>query len=174
MLGATRIFKSRRRRKNREQQQVKETQNKPKVQKQDIPAINIKHRELERELERNIAMVKLRRKEDYERKLHKMAYDFKAMGASFSINEIKTKRKSDKIEKKLKPITPKKIKIPFINEKIEKVQNFSDIILGKKSICEQRDAKRRDIMKKTGGKGLSIKIATPNQILKNIICKRSK
>ena len=172
MLGATRIFKSRRRHKNREQQQVKETQNKPKVQKQDIPAINIKHRELERELERNIAMIKLRRKEEYERKLHKMAYDFKAMGANFSINEIKTK--SQKIEKKLKPIPPKKLKIPFINEKIQKVQNFSDIIVGKKSICDMRDQKRRDIMKKTGGKGLSIKIATPNQVLKNVICKRSK
>ena len=85
-----------------------------------------------------------------------------------------TKRKSEKIEKKLKPITPKKLKIPFINEKIKKVQDFSDIILGKKSICDMRDQKRRELMKKTGGKGLSIKIATPNQVLKNIICKRGK
>lgn len=59
-------------------------------------------------------------------------------------------------------------------EKIQKVQEISDIIQGKKSICDQRDAKRRDIMKKTGGKGLSIKITTPNAVLKHIICERKR
>lgn len=84
--------------------------------------------------------------------------------------ETKNDKKRVKLTKRETPKKPNPLYQKFIENIRDKMHQFK-VITGQKSICDYRDDKRREIMKKTGGKGLSIKLTT-GSILRSIICKR--
>lgn len=84
--------------------------------------------------------------------------------------EQKNDKKRVKFTKRETPKKPNPLYQKFIENIRDKMHQFK-VITGQKSICDYRDEKRREIMKKTGGKGLSIKLTTGG-ILRSIICKR--
>ena len=89
--------------------------------------------------------------------------------------EILKKREAqkDKIDKLIDKIPS----VPFLTSKTKRTliqyKKDFDIITGKRKICEQRELTRAEIMRMTGGKGLSIKFANKG-LLRNIICKKRR
>lgn len=60
----------------------------------------------------------------------------------------------------------------YVTKDLKAFKEKFDIITGQKSICEQRKEKKREIMRNTKGKGLSIKFASTDQLLRSIICRK--
>ncbi len=89
--------------------------------------------------------------------------------------EILKKREAQK--DKLDKLIDKIPSIPFLTSKTKRTliqyKKDFDIITGKRKICEQREMTRAEIMRMTGGKGLSIKFANKG-LLRSIICKKKR
>ena len=143
--------------------------------------IFIKNRKRKRKENKHIAKHQIQKK-------HELENDLTTKRSYIKKYFEKPKSKAPKkIIEKPKSKAPKKIiekpKQQQTSELMKKVNNYImrdlkymkerfDIMTGKKSICEQRKEKRREIMRKTRGKGLSIKFTSTDQLLRSIICKR--
>lgn len=60
----------------------------------------------------------------------------------------------------------------YVTKDLKAMKEKFDILTGQKSICDQRKEKRREIMRNTKGKGLSIKFASTDQLLRSVTCRR--
>lgn len=89
--------------------------------------------------------------------------------------EILKKREAqkDKLDKLIEKIP----NLPFLTSKTKRrliiYKKDFDIITGKRKICEKREMTRAEIMRMTGGKGLSIKFANKG-LFRHIICKKRR